>query len=137
MNAKLASIYDPENEEIRALQRNWEQPQPATAARGAPVAKNSDEGQAEIKALYDRAQQLEDDDDIDGALDVLEEGVERFPNEAAFHNRMGVILALRKRDFEGAVAAIQRAIEIAPDNLHYKNNLGKIVAKVRVRQPEA
>lgn len=137
MNAKLASIYDPENEDIRALQRNWEQPQQPTAGKGAPVTKNSDEAQAEIKALYDRAQQLEDDDDIDGALDVLEEGVERFPNEAAFHNRMGVILALRKRDYEGAVAAIQRAIEIAPENLHYKNNLGKIVAKVRVRQPEA
>ncbi|MCC7070957.1 MAG: hypothetical protein IT383_06535 [Deltaproteobacteria bacterium] len=139
MNAKLASIYDPENEEIRALQRQWEQPAapPPTAGRATPATKNSDEAQAEVKALYDRAQQLEDDEDIDGALDVLEEGVERFPNEAAFHNRMGVILALKKRDFEGAVAAIQRAIEIAPDNLHYKNNLGKIVAKVRTRQPEA
>ncbi|MBI1947241.1 MAG: tetratricopeptide repeat protein [Deltaproteobacteria bacterium] len=137
MNAKLASIYDPDNEEIRALQRQWDQPQPATAGRAPPPSKNSDEAQAEIKALYDRAQALEDDEDIDGALDVLEEGIERFPNEAAFHNRMGVILALKKRDYEGAVAAIQRAIEIAPDNLHYKNNLGKIVAKVRVRQPEA
>lgn len=134
MNAKLASIYDPENEEIRALQRQWEQPQKPAPPPTAPAQKNSDEQQAEIKALYDEAQRLEDDDDIDAALDVLEQGVERFPNEAAFHNRMGVILALKKRDYEGAVSAIQRAIEIAPDNLHYKNNLGKIVAKLRVRQ---
>ena len=134
MNAKLASIYDPENAEIRALQRQWEQPNKPAPPPTAPVQRNSDEQQAEIKALYDEAQRLEDDDDIDAALDVLEQGVERFPNEAAFHNRMGVILALKKRDYQGAVSAIQRAIEIAPDNLHYKNNLGKIVAKLRVRQ---
>lgn len=134
MNAKLASIYDPENEEIRALQRQWEQPARPASPATAPAQKNSDEQQAEIKALYDEAQRLEDDNDIDGALDVLEQGAERFPQEAAFHNRMGVILALKKRDYEGAVSAIQRAIEISPDNLHYKNNLGKIVAKLRVRQ---
>jgi tetratricopeptide (TPR) repeat protein len=135
MNAKLASIYDPDKDEYRMQLEAWERPatamkpqQPATSPSG------QDESQAEIKALYDEAQSFEDAGDIDEALDVLERGIERFPSAAAFHNRMGVILALRKRDYEGAVHAIQRAIDIDPENLHYKSNLGKIVAKLRGRE---
>lgn len=137
MNAKLASIYDPENETYRRQLEAWERPatsprpRPATTPSAEAASRVADESQAEIKALYDEAQRHEDSGDVDGALDVLEQGVQRFPNAAAFHNRLGVILALRKRDYENAVQAIQRAIDIDPDNLHYKSNLGKIVAKMR------
>jgi hypothetical protein len=139
MNIKLASIYDPENDEYRDQLDEWERPDaapaparpPTATAQSRQVSRPSDESQAEIKALYDEAQRFEDAGDIDAALDVLEQGVARFPNAAAFHNRMGVILALRKRDYDAAVQAIQRAIDIDPDNLHYKSNLGKIVAKTR------
>lgn len=143
MNAKLASIYDPGNEEYRRQLEAWERPPtqqrpaPPTAAQPSQNSRPSDESQAEIKALYDEAQRCEDGGDVDAALDILEQGVERFPNAAAFHNRIGVILALRKRDYEGAVHAIQLAIDIDPDNLHYKSNLGKIVAKMRGPRPEA
>lgn len=137
MNAKLASIYDPENETYRRQLEAWERPatsprpRAATTPSAEAASRVADESQAEIKALYDEAQRHEDSGDVDGALDVLEQGVQRFPNAAAFHNRLGVILALRKRDYENAVQAIQRAIDIDPDNLHYKSNLGKIVAKMR------
>ena len=144
MNAKLASIYDPDTPEYKRQLDAWERPatqaKPAqpTAQQSQNNSKPSDESQAEIKALYDEAQRYEDTGDVDEALDILEQGVSRYPQAAAFHNRIGVILALRKRDYEAAVQAIQRAIDIDPDNLHYKSNLGKIVAKMRGRgQPEA
>ncbi len=144
MNAKLASIYDPDTPRYKEQLLAWENPAaPArpptmqTAQAMSSSSRPSDDSQIEIKALYDEAQRYEDDGDIDEALDVLEQGVSRFPMAAAFHNRIGVILALRKRDYEGAVQAIQRAIDIDPENLHYKSNLGKIVAKMRGARADA
>ncbi len=141
MNAKLASIYDPANQEYRGQIEVWERPTTPERARGSarPALRTrpSNEEQAEIKALYDEAQRCEDEGDVDAALDILERGLERFQNAAAFHNRIGVVLALRKRDYQGAVHAIQRAIDIDPDNLHYKSNLGKIVARMRGPRAEA
>lgn len=125
MNAKLATIYDPENEEYRRVLAEWERPSGEAQARPDYVA------------LYEEAQSREDADDVDGAIAVLERGLRLAPNPAAFHNRIGVLLAMRKRDYEGARDEIQKAIALEPGNAHYRNNLGKVMAKANRRRGDA
>jgi hypothetical protein len=125
MNAKLATIYDPDNEEYRRVLADWERPSGEQPSR------------PEYVALYEQAQACEDADDIDGAIDVLHKGLRLAPNPAAFHNRIGVLLAMRKRDYDGARDEIQKAIALEPDNAHYRNNLGKVMAKASRRRGDA
>lgn len=126
MNAKLATIYDPDNEKYRRILGEWERP---SAEQGA--------ARPEYVALYEKAQEAEDDDDIDGAITLLEKGLRLAPNPAAFHNRIGVLLAMRKKDFERARDEIQKAIALEPSNAHYRNNLGKVMAKANRRRGDA
>jgi hypothetical protein len=125
MNAKLATIYDPDNEQYKRILAEWERPSTEQGSR------------PEYVALYEEAQAREDDDDIDGAIALLEKGLRLAPNPAAFHNRIGVLLAMRKRDFERARDEIQKAIALEPGNAHYRNNLGKVVAKANRRRGDA
>ena len=67
-------------------------------------------------------------------IDVLNRGVRLAPNPAAFHNRIGVILAMRKREFDRAASEIQKAISLEPDNPHYRSNLGKVMQKANKRR---
>jgi Tetratricopeptide repeat len=148
MNAKLASIYDPENDDYQRALEDWDEngngggakkkgpaapPTVPKAPEMSSDALHSDERQRDMRALYDEAQDFENQGDFDEAIEVLYRGIDRFPNAAAFHNRIGVLLAMKKRDFDGAISSIQRAIELDPDNLHYKNNLGKVMQRVRPR----
>jgi hypothetical protein len=128
MNAKLATIYDPDNETYRRILADWERPS-GTAG--------GDASRPEYVMLYEQAQEREDDDDVDGALVLLEKGLRLAPNPAAFHNRIGVLLAMRKRDFERAKDEIQKAIALEPKNPHYSNNLGKVMAKANRRRGDA
>lgn len=121
MNAKLAAIYDPGNEEYRHALEQWER---------APTGRSRQQVPPEV-ALYERAQEAESEGDVERALELLREGISLNPDVPAIHNRLGVLLALQKRDYDAAAAAIRRAIELEPDNLHYKNNLGKIVARAQ------
>jgi hypothetical protein len=126
MNVKLATIYDPTAGDYQRVLDEWED-KPRDLAPGRA-------GRPEYVELYDRAQELEDDGDVDGALDALERGMRLAPNAAAFHNRIGVILAMRKREFDRAAAEIERAISLEPDNAHYRNNLGKVIARANRRR---
>lgn len=125
MNAKLATIYDPDNEQYKRILGEWERPSTEQGSR------------PEYVALYEEAQAREDDEDIDGAISLLEKGLRLAPNPAAFHNRIGVLLAMRKRDFERARDEIQKAIALEPGNAHYRNNLGKVMAKANRRRGDA
>jgi tetratricopeptide (TPR) repeat protein len=124
MNAKLATIYDPDNETYRRILAEWERPSSEAASATRP----------EYVVLYELAQEKEDNDDIDGAIVILEKGVRVAPNPAAFHNRIGVLLAMRKKDYERARDEIEKAIALEPKNDHYKNNLGKVMAKAGRRR---
>jgi tetratricopeptide (TPR) repeat protein len=128
MNVKLATIYDPLTPEYQRVLDEWED-----KPRGSPGAPK----RPEYVDLYEQAQELEDQGDIDGAITALERGIAMAPNAAAFHNRIGVILAMRKREFERAAAEIQRAIALEPDNAHYRNNLGKVLARANRRRDAA
>ncbi len=124
MNAKLATIYDPDNETYRRILAEWEKPSSEAASSNRP----------EYVVLYELAQEQEDNDDIDAAIATLEKGVRAAPNPAAFHNRIGVLLAMRKKDYERARDEIEKAIALEPKNDHYKNNLGKVMAKAGRRR---
>jgi hypothetical protein len=128
MNVKLATIYDPTVAEYAQLLEQWEDKPRAPTAQ--PAASN----RPEYVELYERAQELEDDGDIDGALEALERGLPLAPNAAAFHNRIGVILAMRRREFDRAAAEIERAIALEPENAHYRSNLGKVMARANRRR---
>jgi hypothetical protein len=126
MNVKLATIYDATASEYQRVLDEWEErPRDDGPARS---------GRPEYVELYEQAQELEDDGDIDGALDALQRGMRIAPNAAAFHNRIGVILAMRKREFDRAASEIERAIALEPDNAHYRNNLGKVIARANRRR---
>ena len=122
MNAKLSTIYDPDNEEFRRIVEAWED-KPQSGNSGGSASR------PEYVLLYEQAQDLENENDIDGALELLYRGVLLAPHAAAFHNRIGVILAMRKSEFDRAAAEIQKAIALEPDNPHYRNNLGKVMKK--------
>jgi tetratricopeptide (TPR) repeat protein len=123
MNAKLATIYDPDNETYRRILAEWEKPSSEAASSNRP----------EYVVLYELAPEQEDNDDIDAAIATLEKGVRAAPNPAAFHNRIGVLLAMRKKDYERARDEIEKAIALEPKNDHY-NNLGKVMAKAGRRR---
>jgi tetratricopeptide (TPR) repeat protein len=131
MNAKLATIYDPDNEEFRRVLEQWEERPKPGGGSGASSSR------PEYVVLYEQAQDLEDEGDVDGALELLQKGIRMAPNAAAFHNRIGVILAMRKREFDRAAAEIEKAISLEPDNPHYRNNLGKVMQKGSKRKDAA
>jgi tetratricopeptide (TPR) repeat protein len=120
MNAKLACIYDPDNTGYRETLSAWEN----------EVAGGGDASRPREVQLYEQAQYREVEGDIDGAIALLQEGIRINGNIPAFHNRLGVLLALHKRDYENAVQSIRLAVKLDPDNLHYKSNLGKIVSRL-------
>ena len=132
MNVKLASIYDPRHDEYKATITAWHEKEAL-----ANASASGGGSRPEYVLLYERAQEFEDKGDIDGALAVLRRGVAEAPNPAAFHNRLGVLLAMRQQKFDEAAAEIQRAITLEPDNAHYKNNLGKVLTRARSRPREA
>ncbi|MCP4501718.1 MAG: hypothetical protein GY822_17295 [Deltaproteobacteria bacterium] len=123
MNAKLASIYDHENAEYKNALSDWERPQ-----------VNSDEEVLPDVRLYERAQEAEAKGLVDEAMSLLREGLEENPDVPAIHNRLGVLLALQKRDYSKAAEFIRKAIELEPDNLHYKNSLEKILSRMKRKQ---
>lgn len=127
MNAKLATIYDPANEEYRTALEQW----------GKGGRRRAQQQASSYAVLYEEAQEREGNGDVEGAVTLLLQGAEEFPDIAAIQNRLGVLLAIHKREYDRASAYIQRAIELDPENLHYKSNLGKILSRRRERQKRA
>ncbi len=123
MNAKLASVYDPHNEEYRAALDQWD--------RGGDRPQT--DGKPEEVILYEEAQRIEGEGDIDGAIELLQQGIALNPRIAAFHNRLGVILAIRKQEYIDAARCVRRAVQLEPDNMHYMSNLGKIEKKAQAQ----
>jgi len=140
MNVKLATIYDPSEREYQQVLEEWEdRPRAEAQSQAHAHAQAHAQARPEYVVLYEEAQDLEDDGDVDGALDALERGRQLAPeaHAASFHNRIGVILAMRKREFDRAASEIERAIAIDPGNAHYRNNLGKVIARANRRRGAA
>lgn len=127
MNAKLAAVMDPSNDVYRDAVAAWAQKKNGTG---------SGDEQPEEVHLYERAQAIEETD-VDTAIELLQEGIALNPSVAAFHNRLGVVLALKKGEFSEAARCVRRAVTLEPDNLHYKSNLGKIEKKAQQQDRNA
>ena len=79
-------------------------------------------------ALFEKAKLEEESGNHQEAVRLLQRCIEDQPNVAGFHNRLGVLLAARLKDYHTAIVHLTRATELQPDNPTYRNNLGKIIA---------
>jgi hypothetical protein len=43
------------------------------------------------------------------------------------HNRLGVLLATRRKEYQRATDHLIRAVELDPENAVFRNNLGKVL----------
>lgn len=112
--ARMAADADPREEKYQELLRDWNKAS-ARGLDGDPVAA---------------AQQAEATGDFERAIEHMKKACQQFPGSAPLHNRLGVLLATRAKDFRAAYNAAMRAVELEPENATYKSNMMKILARV-------
>lgn len=118
--AKLAAKLDPGEEEFSNLIDNW---------NDAKQAAEPDPNQSEDLRLFHEAEETELAGDHHGAVRLLRDAIKVNPDNAHVHNRLGVILATRLKDFSNAMSSLFRAVELEPENQSFRNNLGKVLAR--------
>lgn len=134
MYAKLALSLDPGERKYQDLLENWDQAVAAAAAssssdnRTTPPAGADAEGVSDDVRLFRQAEAAERAGDFRKAVSLLREAIQKNPNEGALHNRLGVVLATRLKDFTGGMSALFSAAELEPDNATFKHNLAKVLA---------
>lgn len=117
-NATLAVALDPDHPQGPAL----------LASIGGANTRPGPRNPAALE-LFEAAGHMEQRGDIDGAIAALERAT-TISKEATIYNRLGVILATRKRDFVRAQQMLEEATRLAPDDPTYVHNLGKVLAVV-------
>jgi tetratricopeptide (TPR) repeat protein len=117
-NVKLALTFDPKNAALKKLLNEL--------ARAIPRDRKGPAIITPTQALADRAAEKEKDGDVDGAIELLERAL-RSHKDAAIYNRLGVILAIRKKDYGRGRAMVEKALDLSPDNETYRHNLHKIL----------
>ncbi len=121
MNMKLAMTFDPTNElyaeSFDDLSKNPD----------AQVRANGPTGKSRARDLYDQATEAENSGDVDRAITLLEQAI-ACSKQAPFLNRLGVLLAMKKREFSRAQQLVEQAKDLAPDNTAYEKNLQKILS---------
>ncbi len=121
MNMKLALTFDPSNPLYnQAFQDLSKNPDAKPKGIGSGALEKARE-------LYNAATEAENGGNVDRAIELLERAIEES-KQAAFYNRLGVILAMKKHSFVRAQELIERAIELAPGNTAYEKNLQKILS---------
>jgi Flp pilus assembly protein TadD len=81
--------------------------------------------------LVTDAEERERSGDVDGALDRLRRALPMSPQPAQIHNRIGVLLAMRRGEYDKAIIEIRKAVALAPENIDYRSNLGKVLRRAR------
>lgn len=79
--------------------------------------------QTRLQSMYREALNLHDSGEYEEARRIKEELVELTPDNALYHNSLGVTL-LKLNRHEEALTAIRKAVELEPDNAEYYGNLG-------------
>ncbi len=92
----------------------WEEP-----------AGPSEAGAAEN--ILQRVVQLEHDDRISEAIELLMKGISQLSQPAPLYNRLGLILVNQWRDYARAVELFRKAVELDPDNSVHKMNLDAVL----------
>lgn len=116
---ELALALDPELVEAQTLQL---QLQHAVGPAELPPEPED----PEARRLYHEAGAKEAAGDTDGAIERLERAL-GLCEAPMILNRLGVILALRRRRLDEARRLLERAVELAPENRAYVHNLGKVL----------
>lgn len=115
MNMKLALTFDPTNPlYVEAYE---------DLAKSVPTGKTT---ASRAKDLHDKATDAERSGRIEEAIQLLERGIEEM-RDPSFHNRLGVLLATKKREYSRAQRLVETALEISPGNATYQHNLGKVL----------
>jgi hypothetical protein len=125
MNMKLALTFDPSNDHFKTA---FEELQKMGPVENASLTATK----SRARELYDLATQKEEMGDVDEAIALLEKALHER-KEPAFYNRLGVILATKKREFHRAQQLIETAIELSPGNATYQHNLGKVLSMAAAR----
>lgn len=125
MNLKLAVAFDPNNPAYQALFRSLiDAPAPQT------IEPKPLHGAA--AKLYEEAERAEAGGELDRTIRLLERALQ-VSKEAVILNRLGVILATKRRDFVRAQDLLEAAVELDPQNAAYVHNLSKILAAAAMR----
>lgn len=128
-NVKLAFTFCPQNDHYKRTLLELQ-------ASGAVEAGKRPAGASKSRALYEQATQAERLGDIDKAQDLLEKALE-ISKEAMFYNRLGVIIAMRRKDYDRGRELIEKAVELAPRNDTYQHNLAKVLARAAAAEVAA
>ncbi len=128
MNLKLAIAFDPGN-------ATYQQAFARLLAEHAPAAVVSPKGpSSRAQRAYDEGCAQEMRGDIDEAVRSFEDSL-LHEESAIVLNRLGVLLAMKRKDFASAEALLRRAVELAPTSAVYAHNLAKVSA-TRVVAPQ-
>ncbi len=123
MNMQLALTFDPGNDLFQTALAEFEE-----AAKNTKDNGPRPQGRSRAREFYDSATRAENEGDVDRAIELLERAVKES-RQAVFLNRLGVVLAMKKREFVRAQSLIEEAIELSPGNSTYEKNLHKILAR--------
>lgn len=119
MNMKLALTFDPSNElYVQAFDE---------LSKGAGANATPSKMKSRARELYDQATRAEELGEVDQAIELLEKALQEA-KEAMYYNRLGVLLAMKKKQFLRAQELIETALKIAPGNQTYQHNLGKVLS---------
>lgn len=127
MNLKLAIAFDPTNLKYQRLFIELgDQSGPAKPA-GPRMASH------QAQKAYDDGCAAEGRGEIDAAIRCFEAALKHGEHPAVL-NRLGVLLAMKKKEYLRAQQLVERALELSPDNGTYTHNLTKILSR-RAAEP--
>jgi hypothetical protein len=94
---------------------------PMTPSRG--LAR----GAARSPGVLQRAVELERQGDVDGAIEVLKQGIAGMKHPAPLYNRLALILVSQRKDYVEAEALLRKALALDPSNAVYEQNLVRVL----------
>ena len=104
--------------------RSKVEPPGAPPAPPAPSSRATPAGPAHA---LERAIALEDRGEVEEAIALLEQEIQRAPQPGPLYNRLAVVLIKERRDYPRAEELLNRAIALEPGNQSYRDNLAKVL----------
>jgi tetratricopeptide (TPR) repeat protein len=126
MNLKLAIALAPkEAKYLEALEELSASPLQKEDVKNTPAWKK-----------YEEARHAEASGDIDKAIALLKTAIEMLEH-GSFYNRLGILLAQKKRELVLAERMLRRALDLDPDNHVYVQNLARVLSALAVERKKA
>jgi hypothetical protein len=116
---RLAAERDPRNPTYHRALDDWD----------AMVMQRLRGNTNDPNRVFADALRAEQAGDFVRAIELLQSLTLKTPDSAALWNRLGVLLATRKKDIPAALHALGKALELEPNNPAYMNNFGKVATQ--------